>query len=140
MRIYMSHRAWISISGLIWAAAGIMLLYKGLKILSDFPDKGAASWWIAAGLFIGFIKGRFVLAKTVQRISKRILSLPAPIQFADAYPKSYWILICSMMALGIAMRLVPDVWHGFIDVAVGSALINGAMLYFRTNRELAKSR
>ena len=70
----MSHRAWITISGFIWAVAGVLLLYKGLKILSDLPDKTAASWWIAAGLFIGFLKGRFVLAKTVQRISTRILA------------------------------------------------------------------
>ncbi len=135
----MSHRAWISISGLIWAVAGILLLYKGLKILSDLPDKDVALWAIAAGLFIGFLKGRFVLSRTVQRISKRILFLPTPIQFIDAYPKSYWILISSMMALGVVMRFVPNLWHGFIDVAVGSALINGAMLYFRVNRELAKS-
>jgi hypothetical protein len=136
----MSHRAWISISGLIWAVAGIFLLYKGLKILSGLSDTNTASWWIAAGLFIGFLKGRFVLARTVQRISKRILSLPAPIHFVDAYPKSYWLLISSMMALGVAMRLVPDQWHGFIDVAVGSALLNGAMVYFRTNRELAATK
>lgn len=129
----MSHRAWITISGFIWAVAGVLLLYKGLKILSDLPDKTAASWWIAAGLFIGFLKGRFVLAKTVQRISKRILALQLPIQFSDAYPKSYWLLIAFMMALGMVMRLVPDQWHGFIDVAVGSALMNGALLYFRVS-------
>jgi hypothetical protein len=43
-----------------------------------------------------------------------------------------------MMALGAIMRLVPDDWHGFVDVAIGSALINGAMLYFRASREAAK--
>jgi hypothetical protein len=132
----MSHRAWISISGLIWALAGLLLLYKGLKILSDLPNKEAATWWIVAGLVIGFLKGRFVLAKTVQRISNRILSLPLPIPFINAYPKSYYLLISFMMALGIVMRFVPDQWHGFIDVAVGSALMNGAMLYFRVSRNL----
>ena len=135
----MSHRAWISISGFIWAAAGILLLYKGLKIISSFPNKDAASLWVAAGLFVGFLKGRFVLGKTVQRISQRILSLPVPIRFIDAYPKSYWLVISLMMGLGMVMRLVPDQWHGFIDVVVGSALINGAMLYFRASREVAKN-
>src|SRR5689334_19607294 len=104
----MSHRAWISISGFIWAVAGLLLLFKGLRILADLPDKDRALWWIAGALFVGFLKGRFVLSKTVQRISKRLLSLPEPIRFMDAYPKSYWLLISSMMALGLLMRFVPD--------------------------------
>jgi hypothetical protein len=134
----MSHRVWILISGMIWAVVGLLLLYKGLRIFNHFSDPQAAAWWIALGLFIGFLKGRFILSKTVQRISKRILSLSAPIRFLDVYPKSYWMLIASMVALGGILRFVPDTWHGLIDVTVGSALLNGAMLYVRKSRELAQ--
>lgn len=134
----MTHRTWIFISGLIWAQVGGFLLYKGLSILSAFPE--TASWWIAAGLFVGFIKGRFVLAKTVSRVSDRIASLPLPIRFRDVFSKSYWILIGSMMLLGFALRLVPLEWRGFVDVTVGSALINGALLYFKSARSFVITR
>ena len=127
----MGRRAWISISGLIWAMAGFMLLSKGLRILTALPDQTASTWWIGGGLLVGFFKGRFVLSKTVHRISTRIASLPTPIHFLEVYPKSYWILLSTMMGMGLLMRMVPANIHGFIDLAVGSALINGAVLYFR---------
>ena len=117
---------------------GCILLYKGLLLLSEGVDADSynrASWLVAIGLFFGFLKGRFVLRKTVQRISLRIAGLQAPIRFIDAYPKSYWLLLASMMALGFLLRLVPGEVRGFIDVVVGSALLNGALLYFRAARE-----
>jgi hypothetical protein len=132
----MNVRRWIALSGFIWAAVGLMLLYKGLQFLSAVPDRDKATWFIAGGLLVGFIKGRFVLSKTVRRISDRIASLPQPIRFADVYPKSYWLLLAAMMGVGLLMRFVPLEWRGLVDVAVGSALINGAMLYFRAARSL----
>lgn len=88
---------------------------------------------MGVSLFIGFIKGRFVLRRTVLRVSSRILSLPLPIRIKDVYSLSYVCLIGSMMGLGVVFRFVPlplDV-KGMIDVAVGAALIQGALFYFR---------
>ena len=133
----MSKKAWISFSGLLWIVVGCLLLYKGLRILCDGVDTqraDRASWLIAIGLFVGFIKGRFALAKTVRRLVLRIESLDMPIRMQDVYPKSYWILLSSMMAIGFLLRYIPLEWRGCIDVAVGSALIHGAMLYFRAAR------
>jgi hypothetical protein len=138
--LQMSHKAWILISGLIWAVVGCLLLYKGLQFLAEGVDSTTsdrASWLIAIGLFLGFLKGRFVLRKTVERISLRIVGLQSPVGLADAYPKSYWLLLASMMALGFLLRLVPLETRGFIDVVVGSALLNGAILYVRAARTLS---
>lgn len=131
---------------------GSFLIYKGVLMLSDSifqldslshklrgvfgaPEQ-AATTFIAIGLIVGFLKGRFVLSKTVKRVVARILSLPLPIQIKKVYAPSYWILIGSMMALGMLFRFLPipiDA-KGMIDLAIGSALINGAMLYFRAAR------
>lgn len=135
----MSKRSWISISGLIWAFVGALLLYKGLRILSGLSNSDTATLWVAAGLLVGFVKGRFVLAKTAKRLTDRIASLQEPIQFSQVYPKSYWLLLASMMGMGALLRLAPADWHGFVDVAVGSALMNGAMLYFKAARSLVVS-
>jgi hypothetical protein len=132
----MKKKNWVIVSGAIWAVIGVWLLYKGLNFLSLSPDRSRASWLIGAALLVGFIKGRFVLAKTVQRIVAHIASAPEPVRFASVYPKSYFILLAGMMCLGFFLRLVPIEWRGFIDVAVGSALMNGAMLYFRASRSL----
>lgn len=124
---------------------GIFLLYKGLNFISQatllpntlcsrFQDpQQAGTLFIAAGLLVGFLKGRFVLSKSVKRVVTRIASLPLPIRMKDAYARSYWFLIGGMMMLGMVFRFLPipiDA-RGIIDVAIGSALINGAMLYFR---------
>ena len=131
----MKHRSWIALSGMIWAVIGTMLLYKGLSFLSQI-DHAQATWWIGAGLIIGFVKGRLVLSKTVARMCAHIEALPMPIQMATVYPKSYWLLLAGMMGLGFLMRFIPTEFRGCVDVAVGSALVNGAMLYFRRARSL----
>jgi hypothetical protein len=132
---------------------GVFLLYKGLHLvtqaafLSDSlcykmrtlfgSAQHAATAFMAIGLIVGFLKGRFVLSKTVRRVVLRIASLPLPIRLKDAYSRSYWILIGSMVALGMFFRFLPipvDI-RGVIDLAIGSALVNGAMLYFRAARQ-----
>ena len=146
---FMKHRAWIAFSGFLWFFIGAFLLYKGLHLITEAPfqtgslcskmgrlagsPQQAAVGLIALGLIVGFFKGRFVLSKTVRRVVLRIAALPLPIRFKDAYSPSYWILIGSMVVLGMTFRFLPipiDV-RGTIDIAIGSALINGALLYFR---------
>lgn len=136
---------------------GTFLLYKGLHLITQAafqPDslcarmqgffgspQQAATALIAIGLVVGFFKGRFVLVKTVRRVVVRIALLPLPIRFKDAYSKSYWILIGSMVALGMSFRFLPipiDI-RGTIDIAIGSALIHGALLYFRATRAISIS-
>lgn len=153
----MKHRSWIALSGFLWFVIGVSLLYKGLRFITDAafqadslcyrmqgifgtPQQAATSL-IAVGLLIGFIKGRFVLSKTVRRVVGRIASLPLPIRFQDAYAPSYWFLIAGMVALGVSFRFLPiplDI-RGTIDLAIGSALINGSMLYFRAAKNLQLS-
>ena len=138
----MKHRGWIAFSGFVWFAIGAMLLYKGLHLISfgQTAEKNA-TLLIAVGLLVGFIKGRFVLAKTVRRVVLRICSLSLPIRYKDVYTPSYYFLILGMMGLGILFRFLPipiDI-KGSVDVAIGSALINGAMLYFRAARAYDKN-
>ena len=148
----MKHRSWIVFSGCLWFFIGVMLLYKGLKFITEAvfsndslcfglsktfgSSEKAATVLIAIALLVGFIKGRFVLAKTVKRVVMRIVKLSEPVRFKDAYSPAYWVVIAFMMTLGMSMKYLPipiDI-RGMIDVAVGSALIIGALLYFRAAR------
>ena len=131
-----------------------MLLYKGLKLIAEAvfrtdsicyhlsqifgSSEQAATAMITFSLLMGLIKGRFVLSKTVRRVVVRIASLEPPIRFKDAYAPWYWAVIAFMIALGMSLKYLPipiDI-RGVIDVAVGSALINGAFLYFKAARAI----
>jgi hypothetical protein len=152
--MFLRKTTWIAISGAIWFIVGVGLLTLGLHfivykaqievqetsslIAKIAPVVGgreqAALMLIVVGLIIGFIKGRFALAKTVQRVVERILKLKSPIKFSQVYSKGYLLLIAGMMLLGLSMKWLglPMEIRGTIDVAIGSALMNGAVAYFRT--------
>lgn len=147
-----SHATMIFLSGFVWLVVGCFLLSLGLNFvvaallkenvaqphpilnfLASYAGglDAAALIWIAFALFVGFLKGRHVFAKSVNRSVNRILTLPNPESLSKIYTPSYYLLLGSMVLLGILVRFTPLDVRGGIDVAVGSALINGAMLYFR---------
>lgn len=151
----LSHRNLILISGFIWFAVGCFLMTLGIHFLNETAQswtlsdqqyplmrffmayanglEEAALILIAVSLLIGFLKGKFVLGKSARQGVMRILSLPNPSPLKYIYSKKYYILLGGMIALGMSMKYIglsSDV-RGFVDVAIGSALVNGAMNYFR---------
>jgi len=150
----LSHSKLIAISGLVWLAVGIYLLQLGLNLLltgvgqdlaaSNFPllrmlapYMGGLEMAIIAlvvvALLIGYLKGRYVLGKSAKRGVERIRSFDNPAPLKNIYSAKYYILLAGMVGLGISIKymgLSNDV-RGLIDAAIGSALINGAMIYFQ---------
>lgn len=151
----MGHKGWMICSGLVWMMVGLWLLFKGIVLIAEgalgsHPEislsfryfasaQQGAAVLVALGLFIGFIKGRFVLSKTVRRVCLRISELSLPIRIKQVYAPSYLLLLTSMMLLGMVVRFIPIALDlkGAIDVAIGSALLNGSMLYWRAARSYA---
>lgn len=88
---------------------------------------------ITAGLIVGYFKGKFILSKAAKREVNRVSALPNPTTFKHFYSKKYYILLSCMIALGMLMRFlsIPLDIRGFIDVAIGGALINGSRFYFK---------
>ena len=145
------HVMGIILSGAAWFVIGCFLTFKGLVYFSkafvstetgplltffhrlmDHKEKGAM-FLIFISLSVGLFKGRVVLAKTVSKSVKRLLLIPSPLKLSDLFPLQYTLLIFFMMSLGMLLRFMPVSFDikGFIDLAVGSALINGAFLYFK---------
>lgn len=151
-----SHTTLIVISGCIWLCVGLVLLPLGLNFLTEstahYTENGvtafpllhqligfgmeaeqAAILLIALGLFIGYLKGKYVLAKSALKGIERILQFPSPVSLQRIYSKKYYILLGGMLAMGLSIKFFGfqlDV-RGFVDVTIGSALINGSMVYFR---------
>jgi len=150
--IKVRHVTLICISGLIWFGVGCFLLQLGLKLLmsviespsssgypiidslsSVFATQQAVVLLIALSLFIGHFKGKYVLGKSVRRGVARILTFPNPTHLSNIYSAKYYILLGSMVLLGLSIKffgLSNDV-RGVVDVTIGAALINGALIYFR---------
>lgn len=149
----LSHTKLIVLSGLIWFGVGFYLLQLGLNLLVDsgsalsydrYPliaslagilgdGQAAALMLVIVALIVGYFKGRYVLGKSAKKGVERIRQFPNPAPLASIYSPKYYILLALMMGLGISIKyfgLHNDI-RGFIDAAIGAALINGAMIYFR---------
>lgn len=152
------HPTLIILAGLVWFAIGTFLLSLGIRfiletvrdpVLAYLPGRfsllASTSKFISDinlavillltfGLVLGLLKGRMVLGKTVHRQVQRISTLPNPASLKHLYTKAHYLLIALMIGLGISMRYIPITLdtRGVVDVAIGSALMNGALLYFRS--------
>ncbi len=149
-----NHRVLIFISGLLWLIIGIFLLSFGIYLVMETlrgiseesrfslvkqfsrifggQDNGVAIL-LGLALFIGYLKGRYVLSRSAKRQIKRILSFPPPVHIKYIYGLGYYLLIALMIGIGISFRFFPfaqDI-RGTVDIAIGSALLSGALTYFR---------
>lgn len=144
------HTSVIVFSGITWLAIGLCLFPLGIHFLLDASRDPNGQHWVlsqfgalaggleqgalvlmALCLGVGFVKGRFVLTKSANRIVNRLKTLPDPVPVQKAYSPAYAILLGSMMGLGMLMRLCPIDIRGIVDVTIGAALITGSMAYFR---------
>ncbi len=158
----LSHKKLIVLSGLIWFAAGFYLLQLGLSLLLNDLTKGtsspenyplihflssylgsgetAALILVVIALSIGYLKGYYVLGKSAHKGVARILNFPNPAPLSQIYSAKYYVLLGIMMAFGVSIKylgLNNDI-RGFIDAIIGSALINGAMIYFQLAQKQKK--
>ena len=156
------HSTMVFISGLVWLGVGLFLMPLGVSLLlstlgidhttdrsypliqSLSPLAGGLEQTVlillCLGLLIGFFKGRFVLGKSAKKGIERIRQFSNPTPLSNLYSLKYFILILGMIGLGIGIKwagISNDV-RGLIDVAIGAALINGAVIYFRSAFALRK--
>lgn len=145
--IRLSRKTLIFLAGALWFAVGCMLMTIGIRLilgkisspsvtlfahLLQSKEEGGLLF-IALALFVGYMKGKFVLSKAARRQVQRIAALQEPLSLTSLYSKGYYFLIPLMIALGISLRFFcPDDIRGAIDIAVGSALLHGASSYFRS--------
>lgn len=138
-------------SGGIWFFGGLSLLSKGLRFLATPPQgiaessiqayQNQAVFYVAIALLIGFIKGRFILSKTVKRIFSRLSSMKEPISLLSIYDQKTAVILLVMFFLGGLMGRLPIslFTRGVIDFAIGSALMHGAILFIRLAFQSRKS-
>jgi len=140
----------IRLYGFLWLAAGLMLMSKGMPLLvksairDELPlisflkpftgsSEQAAMVLVLFSLVLGLLKGRLVLAKAANKMMIRLSGFSDPVPISRLFTLRYCLILALMILLGVSLRFqrLPYDVHGLIDLAVGSALINGALVYFR---------
>ncbi|MBS4168887.1 hypothetical protein [Parachlamydia sp. AcF125] len=151
-----SHKTLIVIAGSMWIGIGVFLLQLGLGFLMEAVQslllqsegtyplmnqlsavgevKIAALALVVLSLLTGFFKGRVVLKKAVLRNLLRIKAFSDPTHLLNIYSRGNFLLIVAMIGLGVMMRVLgmPSDVRAFIDIAVGTALIQGGIYYLRS--------
>lgn len=142
------HKTLFFLSGTLWLIVGVFLLTLGMKFLflkteetgfsllalsREIPRENFSLLLLCLALFVGYFKGKYLLCKSVQREVLRISSYSNPTSLKNIYSKRYYLLVASMVGLGFIMRYLPITkdTRGFIDITIGSALIQGAKFYYR---------
>lgn len=158
------NKSMIIVSGAIWLCIGLMLLSIGTNLfiqgialvehttatLHGYPlirwgaelvgkAQIAAATLFALSTFIGYFKGRYVLAKSAKRAIARIATLPNPSPIYRIYSPGYYVLLALMIALGASIKWlgISSEVRAIVDVAVGTALISGSLDYFKEASRLA---
>ena len=134
-----SHTTLVYLSGLVWFAVGISLLRLGLGLLMASEMEATLLTFVGIAAFIiGYFKGRFVLGKSAVKGVERIRQMPNPVSITQIYSPQYYLLLGGMVFLGISIKFLglSNGLRGFIDVAIGMALLTGALIYFRHAGEM----
>ena len=125
---------------LVWAAVGVMLIYRGLPYAGFREDaailglEGNDRWIaLAAGIIVGIGKGMTALRKGARRAVTHIEKTDtAP--FWSVFSPVMILLVGAMVGLGLALRHGPyddgvKAWVvGILYPAIGLALILGGLL------------
>lgn len=144
----------IATAGAVWLIVGLLLLAKGVfllctlstneGILARFFERKASvfPFLIGLGFLLGWAKGHFLLSKSVKRTIARLSSCTGLIHFSKLYRLQDYVLIMAMIALGRFLQWIhcPCDLRGMMNIAIGFALLFGAVLYFRfANKEKSKT-
>jgi hypothetical protein len=133
-------KGWIYFWGSLWIFAGMMLLRKGFYFLT--LSSALSSQWMVVfaslACVIGCLKGKFVLEKRAKKIiAKILLYAEDKVPIGVAMDRQTLMIMAVMMGLGFSLNVIkaPHMWRGFIDVAIGSALMMGGMSFFRIKQK-----
>jgi hypothetical protein len=139
--MYLKKQTLMFMAGAVWLIVGAALIAKGVGLmLSALHGKAAlvgsapvAMILLIVGMVVGMLKGRFALSRSAMRTIGRLSPMEGPVRLTQLYRIQDIVLIAAMVALGRILHLThcPGDIHGFIDVAVGTGLVYGAVVYFR---------
>lgn len=147
--MYLKRKTLLFIAGGVWFSSGLYLMILGLRFLEASVNTSSTPFLsllehylsrdyalvmvIVAAIILGQLKGRSVMTRAALRASNRILHLPEPAHIKNLYSGRFYLVIVFMISLGVVLKLLqlPLDVRGAVDVVIGTALIQGAVVYFK---------
>ena len=112
------------IDAIIWGLPGVMILLKGVRA---YVALQSAAWWMYLVSFVVFVLFALMFSKIVKKYSDRIAGLAGARRSAfDAFSIKGYVLIASMMLLGIVLKFIPGIPAAFFATfycGLGPALL-----------------
>jgi hypothetical protein len=127
------------VAALTWTAVGSALAGVGLRRLVAAGGVWGGSLVLA--LVAGWLKARWVLAARAETNARRIEAAGDGRCIGGVFSWTAWALVAGMMLAGWALRRtpVPAEWTGWVEAAVGAALLFAARIPWRHWRRLARA-
>ena len=129
-----SRRTLLLLSALFWTFIGSLLLFKGAMRLSAFEEVyGMKVSILVASLAIGSLKSYLILDRSAKRAMSRILQFKDGTCLGAIYSFKTWILVFSMMGLGIFLRnsSISVSLLCFIYITIGWSLLFSSRLAWK---------
>ena len=118
------------IDAIIWGRPGVMILLKGVRA---YVALQSAAWWMYLVSFVVFVLFALMFSKIVKKYSDRIAGLAGARRSAfDAFSIKGYVLIASMMLLGIVLKFIPGIPAAFFATfycGLGPALLLAMLLF-----------
>lgn len=120
----------------LWILGGLSLTYLGFTrmMMANETDAVIVAAAIALAMAIGWLKGRFILAKTARRNIERLKEMTERSRLFQVYNMRSWIIIALMIGLSIFLNVsnaLPVFWRGVVNLAIGFSLISSSLFYVK---------
>lgn len=125
-------RRWLRwAAGVLWSAAGVMLLVRAAGwLVAEEPSRAVV--FLLVGTVAAVVIGRFKFGHIAERNRRRIEQLQEPVGLWAFQSIRSYLLVVGMMAFGIALRhsTVPKHYLAVLYVGIGGGLILASLTYF----------
>ena len=134
------------LAALVWYIGALVLLWKGLALLSQAEALRPESGWpwpaAAGGILFGALKARLIYRRSIRRNLRRIAALEQPRVWQFFTPK-FLIALTIMIGAGATLSRLAHGSYPFLigvaalDLSISAALLGSSYVYW-AERAFAK--
>jgi len=129
----------VVLAGILWFGVGIMLITMAAIWLREF-DNSYSAWFALSGMLAGLIIHHFGFLRIVDKNLGRIKRIDGKYCAFGFMPWKSYILIATMMTMGIILRHseLPKEYLSVVYLGIGLALVLSSARYFHNIRKSGK--
>jgi hypothetical protein len=130
------------LAAIVWYVGGVVLLAKGLSLLSEANELQPGRYWlplaVASGLLIGGLKSRYLFGKACRKNLARIDVLDGP-RIWEFYRPWFFLFLTLMILVGVTLTRLAHGNYPFLiavaalDFSLATALLVSSRVFWNQN-------